>query len=336
MKPISVRALFSIHAEKLALTWIAGERGGDRLVTADVFRSQGGRVLKDDIITPEAQPDSACHIAPSQALVGHLNLIHPNQVQVLGYTEVQYLMGLREISREDVIRQLLGHQPACIIVAEDQMIPEQLKKACERTRTPLLRSAISSNKITDDLRFYLTALLAEVVTLHGVYLEVITIGVLLTGKPGVGKSELALELITRGHRLVADDAPEFSLIAPDTIKGTASQGLHDFLEVRGLGIINVRELFGAGAVKSEKFLRLIIALERLDSDRFLKLDRLQGSYRTRSLLGVEVPEITLPVAPGRNLAVLVECATRNHILRMSGYNATEDFMARSVIEPKAL
>jgi len=166
------------------------------------------------------------------------------------------------------------------------------------------------------------------VTLHGVYLEVMSIGVLLTGESGVGKSELALELITRGHRLIADDAPEFSRIAPDIVNGTCPKGLLDFLEVRGLGILNVRELLGAGALRSNKYLRLIIRLERLEGEGLINLDRLEGSYSERRVLGLDFPEIVLPVTAGRNLAVLVECAARNHILRMSGYNSADDFMHR--------
>ena len=161
------------------------------------------------------------------------------------------------------MRQLLSHEPRCVIVAEGQDIPEQLRAACEGSATPLLASPLPSNKLADDLHYYLSNLLAEAETLHGVYMEVMSIGVLLTGESGVGKSELAMELITRGHRLIADDAPEFSRIAPDIVNGTCPKALQDFLEVRGLGILNIRELFGAGALRSNKYLRLIIRLERL-------------------------------------------------------------------------
>jgi HPr kinase/phosphorylase len=328
MKSVTVRQLFEIHAERLELEWLAGRAGRGRRITSEGVETETSRVVGDDIIGLETRRNAVCKISPNKSLVGHLNLIHPNQVQVLGYTEIRYLTALRDISRKDAIRQLLNHEPDCVIVAEAQPVPAELVKACDETATPLFSSGLSSNKLTDDLHYYLSNLLAKMVTLHGVYMEVITIGALLIGESGVGKSELALELITRGHRLVADDAPEFSLIAPDTINGTCPKALTDFLEVRGLGIINVRELFGAGAVKRHKFLRLILRLERLDQNRLINLDRLEGSYRAVSVLGLEIPEITLPVAPGRNLAVLVECAARNHILRMSGYNASEDFMER--------
>lgn len=309
----------------MQLHWVAGERGADRKITIDEPRDEATKKRRDP-----------SEITASVSLVGHLNLIHPNEIQVLGHIEIQYLDKLRDISRQDAIRQLIAQSPACILIAEEQPVPEDLESACNKARIPLVRSPLSSGKLTDDLRFYLSTLLAEAVTLHGVYMEVITLGVLLTGKSGVGKSELALELITRGHRLVADDAPEFSLISPDTINGTAPKALTNFLEVRGLGIINVRELFGAAAVKKDKFLRLIIHLEKQGSDRVVNLDRLAGSYRTRQMLGLEIPEITLPVAPGRNLAVLVECATRNHILRTNGYNAAEDFMAQRLIDQEAM
>ena len=157
-------------------------------------------------------------------------------------------------------------------------------------------------------------------------MEIMSIGVLITGPSGIGKSELALDLITRGHRLVADDAPQFSRIAPDIINGTCPEALIDFLEVRGLGIINIRKLYGNTAIKSNKYLRLIVRLEPMSEEQMLKLDRLEGSHRLLKVLDIDVPEITLPVAPGRNLAILLEAAARNHGLRLGGYNASEAFI----------
>ena len=267
----------------------------------------------------------------SQSLVGYLNLIHPHQIQVLGSMELKYIEGLRDISRQDAIKQLFDHNPACIIVAENGIVPAFLKRKCNENNIPLFKSQLSSNKITESLHYYLTALFADVLTLHGVYMEVHAIGVLITSPSGVGKSEVALELITRGHRLVADDAPQFSRIAPDIIDGTCPSALQDFLEVRGLGIINVRELFGDSAIKTNKYLRLIIHLEPLDRNNLIQIDRLEGSYRTQRVLDLDIPVITLPVAPGRNLAVLLECAARNHMLRLSGYNASDELSERQRI-----
>lgn len=328
MTSITVQDLYDIHAERLALRWVAGRRGGERPINSEGVQPKSSKLFGDDINTLESRRDAVIEIAPSKSLVGHLNLIHPNQVQILGYSELQYLTGLRAISRQDAFRQMFSHDPACIIVAEDQGVPDDLRQLCDASGIPLLATHLSSNKLADALHYYLTNLLAETVTLHGVFMEVMAIGVLLTGPSGVGKSELAMELITRGHRLVADDAPQFSRIAPDIINGTCPKPLQDFLEVRGLGIINVRELFGDSAIKSNKYLRLIVRLEPLGHEGLRDLDRLEGTYRSREVLDMYVPEITLPVAPGRNLAVLVECAARNHILRMSGYNSSEDFMER--------
>lgn len=159
-------------------------------------------------------------------------------------------------------------------------------------------------------------------------MDVLGVGVLIMGDSGTGKSELALELVSRGHRLVADDAPEFRKITPDTISGACPLGMTPFLEVRGLGILNVQALFGDSAVKKDKYLRLIVHLEHMSADKLRVIDRLQGDYRIRRVLSVEIPEIRLPVAPGRNLAVLLECAVRNHSLKMQGYNAAEDFCER--------
>ena len=153
-------------------------------------------------------------------------------------------------------------------------------------------------------------------------------GVLLTGDPAVGKSELALDLITRGNRLVADDAPEFTRIAPDIVSGTCPPLLREFLEVRGLGILNIRAMFGDSAIKRQKYLRLIVHLKRMSADQISSMDRLTGTHTNRDVLGVSIPQVTVPVAPGRNLSVLVESAVRNHLLRMKGYDATEVLIER--------
>ncbi len=308
----------------MKLSWIAGREGAARVIVSSGINP--GRVAIAGDAMDSAHDNGT--VVPAKSLVGHLNLIHPNQIQVLGHSELQYLTGLRDSARSDTLEQVLADDPACLIVGENQQPPADMTRVCEAAHIPLFVSALSSETLTDSLHYYLSNLLAEVVTSHGVFMEVMAIGVLLTGPPGVGKSELALELITRGHRLVADDAPQFSRIAPDIVNGTCSEVLADFLEVRGIGIINVRELFGDSAIKSNKYLRLIINLQPLNDTDVAQPNRLEESYQTRTMLNLEVPEIALPVAPGRNLAVLVECAARNHILRMSGYNASEDFISR--------
>lgn len=329
MAQTTVNQLVESHADELELRWLAGRLGGDRKITPKTESESNSTKPSGYVDDLENNRSRRLLQAPfHKSLIGHLSLIHPNQIQLLGYTEVKYLRDLSDISRVEAFGRLMRLEPAMIIIADQEDPPERLLELCESSQTPLCASPQSSDKLISDLNYYLSNQLTKVINLHGVYMEIITIGVLLVGESGVGKSELAVELVTRGHRLIADDAPEFRRIAPDIVDGTCPKALSNFLEVRGLGIINVRELFGAGAVKMHKFLRLIVRLERFDSERMLSVDRLEGSYRTVNVLGLEIPEITLPVAPGRNLAVMVECATRNHILRLNGYNATEDFMQR--------
>lgn len=303
-EPLTVRALFDAMQAALQLEWLAGRRGAKRTLKGDRAKRGG----------------------PS--LLGHLNLIHPNQVQVIGETELDYLARLRKGSLEDVYRELFGGETAVILIAESQRPPKRLLELAEAHNIPVLASPRSSHELINVLRYFFTNRLAEKTTIHGVFMEVMSIGVLLTGDSNVGKSELALELITRGHRLVADDSPEFSRIAPDIISGTCPPVLQDFLEVRGLGVLNIRAMYGDNAIKAGKYLRLIINLRQFSKLEADEIDRLHGNLRTREILGLEIPEITLPVAPGRNLAVLTEAAVRNHLLRQNGYDAGRDLAAR--------
>jgi len=304
---LSTGAFFKVHHHKLELQWLAGRSGEFRPI-----QKSGSHPTK--------------HI-PTGALVGYLNLVHPNRIQVLGGTELNYLGNLGKNSYHDAIKQLFENEPAFIVIADDIEVTKDIKQAAEESNTPLFSSTLPGYKIISHMQYYLSNMLAERQIVHGVYLEVLGIGVLITGESGVGKSELALELINRGHRLIADDAPEFSRISPDTLNGVCPSALSGFLEVRGLGILNIRSMFGDIAIKQNRNLRLIVHLQHMDDYELREIDRLHGSKQSTTILEIEIPRVILPVAPGRNLAVLLEGAVRSHILHLKGYDAAQDFIS---------
>src|SRR4249919_1848589 len=285
---ISARELYDQLQERLGLRWLtAGQHGGERTL------ERGEQMSR----------------RPS--LAGYLNLIHPNKVQIVGSAELAWLDGLDARMRWGAIEKIMEVQPLALVISQNQACPPDLRAAADESSTALWVSPRRGFELLNMLQYHLALALAPRASLHGVFMEIFSIGVLITGEPGAGKSELALELISRGHRLVADDAPEFTQIAPDVLDGTCPEMLQDMLEVRGLGVMNVREMFGHTAVKPSKYLRLVIHLKPLregeDTDG---LTRLTGDIGHREIFEVPVPMMTIPVAPGRNLAVLVEAAVR--------------------------
>ena len=300
----SLQSLIRQTGPRARLRWLTPELGDRRAVRSD-------------------HP----HLA-RQALIGSLNCIHPNRLQVIGRAELVYLAGLGPTAFAETLAKLFSDQPAAVIFAEGIEPERVFWEWAQRSGTPLLGSPVADEELINQLRYYLTHALAERTIVHGVFIEVLGMGVLLIGDPAVGKSELALDLITRGHRLIADDAPQFARIAPEKLEGTCPEPLLDFLEVRGLGILNIRAMFGEGAVVRHKTLNLIIDLKPLDQTQLDRIDRLAGSLSATNILGVAVPRITMPVAPGRNLAIIVEAAVRHQILRIRGYDAGVDFIDR--------
>ncbi|HEY0310649.1 MAG TPA: HPr(Ser) kinase/phosphatase [Luteimonas sp.] len=302
---ISASELFEQQRERLELRWLAGQEGGPHRLEA--------------VETVARRP----------SLAGYLNAIYPNKVQILGTEELTWLDALDSRQRWETIHKIMHFRPLALVISKDQPCPEDLRIAAEESAIPLWSSPKRGHELLNHLQYHLARTLAPRVTLHGVFMEIYSIGVLVTGESGSGKSELALELITRGHRLVADDAPEFTQIAPDVLDGTCPELLQDLLEVRGLGVLNIREMFGDTAVKRNKYLRLIVHLTPpMATPSANGIERLTGDLGTRRVLDLDVPTVTLPVIAGRNLAVLTEAAARVHILRAKGVDPAAAFMAR--------
>lgn len=304
MQEISVAELFERFHDRLELVWVCGQRqAAHHALSASSFQTR-----------------------PS--LVGYLNLIHPNRVQVLGLEELAWLDQLDARTRWQTIAAIYAASPAALVVARGGEAGRDLEDLARESATPLLRSTRPGWELVSTLQYEVARALAQHVVLHGVFMEIFTLGVLITGDPGAGKSELALELLTRGHRLIADDSPEFSQMTPEIIEGSCPELLRDCLEVRGLGVLNVRRMFGDAAVKSSKFLRLILHLHTPVDGDLVPEDRLAAPSGSARVLGQEIPRQVLPVLPGRNLAVIAEAAVRNYMLRMKGYDATEEFIKR--------
>jgi len=258
----------------------------------------------------------------------YFNVIRTSSIVVVGYQEARYIHKL-DTDEQGKLFKTLFRGPVCVIIcSEGNPLPEAMIELCESREIPVLQSELSDFELLDNTRYLLSRALADNTSEHGVYIEVYSLGVFITGKTGLGKSELALSLISRGHRLISDDVTLFTRSTPDVVEGSSPQLLTDFLEVRGLGIVNVRAMFGANSLKRSMPLSLIVNMVELDRKNSTEFDRLGNNLKTRSILGLDFPEVTLPVAPGRNLSILVEAAARNHLLHSSGYNAAEDFIAR--------
>jgi HPr kinase/phosphorylase len=293
MLQVNVARLHDDNREALSLAWIAGREGG----TA---------------VRREA--------AAAAALIGHLNLTHPNSIQVIGAYEAGLV--------PTFVERLFESHPAAVIVADGVAAPPALVESAARTRTPLFTSPLPAPRVIEKLARYLAKALAETTERHGVFMDVLGLGVLITGESGVGKSELGLELISRGHGLVADDVVEVSRIAAGALEGRCPAMLQDFLEVRGLGLLNIRTIFGETAVRRKMKLRLICHLERPHPGGRGESERLPLAELSEEILGVTVRKVIIPVAAGRNLAVLVEAAVRNEILKLRGIDSTTEFLAR--------
>jgi len=301
MARVSIARLFEDNREKLKLEWIAGRSGGAKELNSELARDS------------------------RQGLIGHLNFIHPNLIQVLGTSEVKHLDGMDAASCHQALAQVAIKELSCFIVAGADHTPASLVAVADAKHIALFQSPLASVELMWMLRPYLARALAESTTVHGVFLDVLGVGVLITGDSGVGKSELALELVSRGNGLVADDVVELYRIGPETVEGRCPPLLKDFLEVRGLGVLNIRTIFGEAALRPRKNLKLMVHLARPAGAEF---ERLPLNAGTEEVMGVEICKVTIPVAAGRNLAVLTEAAVRNYVLQLRGFDSTREFVAR--------
>ena len=304
MPQLSIARLFEDNRDKLKLTWTAGAAGGTKDLNSELIKGS------------------------SKGLIGHLNFVHPNWIQVLGPTEIAYLESVEaEVSRETLL-EVATRDLACFVVAGTDRVPTMLSSVAEETCTPLFVTPVGSVELMWMLRPYLARALADALTVHGVFLDVLGVGVLITGASGVGKSELALELVSRGSGLIADDVVELYRIGPETIEGRCPTILRDFLEVRGLGVLNIRTIFGESALRPRKNLKIIVHLERPGGELAPPLERLPLRPGSQDVIGVDIVKVTIPVAAGRNLAVLTEAAVRSHVLQLRGIDSTSEFIAR--------
>ena len=260
---------------------------------------------------------------PGMAFGGFFEFFDPDRLQIIGKGEESYLYSLSQDVREKRLRDFVSYAPVAIIIARNLDIPE-LKTLCEEYEVPLLRSSQGTSELMAAIIAFLNVQLAPRITRHGVFVEVYGEGVLLTGDSGVGKSETAVELLKRGHRLIADDAVEIRRVSNKTLVGSAPENIRHFIELRGIGIVNVRRIFGMGAVKLTEKIDMVIEMEPWDSSKAYDRMGLENDYI--DILGNKVPRVTIPVKPGRNLAIVIEIAAMNNRQKKMGYNAAQELL----------
>ncbi|HEU4964494.1 MAG TPA: HPr(Ser) kinase/phosphatase [Bacilli bacterium] len=296
-----------------------------------MLKSISTKRLQDDIpfelANPGAQTDRPIATSdlnrPGLALAGFFTYHPADRVQVLGKTEITFFEGMDPVLQQERADRLCSYeQTPGLFIARNLPVPPPILEAASRYGLPVLRSPLSTTKLTGRLQTYLDRKLAKETQMHGVLVDVYGIGMLITGSSGIGKSETALELVKRGHRLVADDAVEIRRIADTQLEGTSPELLRHLIEIRGLGVLNVMTLFGAGAIRTHKDIDLVVHLEMWQDQ--VAYDRLGLDEELTEILEVEVPQLKIPVRPGRNLAVIIEVAAMNYRLKGMGYNAAKE------------
>jgi len=294
----TVRELLNEKSKELELTLVAGEAGLDRKLTvADVNR---------------------CGLA----LSGYFDYFVSERIQVLGNAEVEYLKKIDAKQKEEVLEKIFSHKIPMLVICRGLTPVKEVLKAAEQHKVPVFTSSMDTTRFVGEMINYLEEKLAPKARVHGVLVDVYGVGVLLMGKSGVGKSECALDLVKRGHRLVADDIVELSKTSDKSLFGTPQPLLRFYLEVRGLGIVNIKELFGVGATRDKKRVELVVQMEEWDEKK--SYERVGQSEQFHELLEVKIPAITVPVKPGRNIAIIVEVAAMQGRLKKMGYSSLDE------------
>jgi HPr kinase/phosphorylase len=315
LKPtvISAEALFEALRTVLHWEWLAGHAHPERRF--------------DEVAIRDAQS--------AADLVGYLNYIHPYRVQIVGRREVRYLTDVPPEDQARRISRIVTLEPPVVVAADDETPPEQLVAMCERADIPLFVTKESAGHVIDVLRAHLGQHFANRTTRHGVFMDILGVGVLITGESGLGKSELGLELISRGHGLVADDAVDLYRVAQTALDGRCPDLLMNLLEVRGIGLLDIKAIFGETAVRRKMRLKLIVHLVRKETME-REFERLPYEPLYEDILGLPVRKVVIAVDAGRNLAVLVEAAVRNTVLQLRGIDTYQEFIKRhqAAMEPR--
>jgi HPr kinase/phosphorylase len=302
MDAIRVGALLDDKKFDLRLTLIAGKQGLSRRISS-------ARIQK-----------------PGLALAGYTEYLHKERLQVFGNTEMSYLATLPRERAVTVLREFFAQDVACLVVTKGLEVPPEMVAAADESGVPLLRTTHLSSNFIESIQSCLEDVLTAQTSMHGVLLDVFGVGILLLGKSGIGKSEIALDLVMRGHRLVADDIVDVKRKTPESVFGAGSEIIKHHMEVRGLGIINIKDLFGVASIRERK--KIEIVLELVEWDPTVEYDRLGVEERKFRILDVEIPMLIVPVRPGRNMTTIVEVAARNHLLKLQGHHSAREFQER--------
>jgi HPr kinase/phosphorylase len=299
MNSFHVQELEQSREHRLELTLMAGRKGLKKKITHSQVQKMG------------------------LALTGFIQFINPERLQIIGNTEIAYFETLTPEMQEKVIQQICSLPLSCLVITRGLEIPDLLLREADEKGIPLFRTSLRSLDFIERVTKFLEEKLSSTSSLHGVLLDVFGVGVLILGKSGIGKSECALDLILRGHRLVADDMVHIQKRSPSSVIGSGFEVIQHHMEIRGLGIINIRSLFGVEAIREKKKIELVVELMEWDAHR--EYDRLGFEEEKFSILDVELPMLRIPVTPARNLTTIIEVAVRNHLLKVMGYDSALEF-----------